>query len=308
MSKKPVVIGYMQPLWSVLRYMRPWLRELFAPRVIRYIENPTEKSGRLDYLLYTAWGPRGINPPGTKRVLVCCEPMSLRKFHPHSAIHCTLAPHHRPTTGHFVYIPFAAFSMMARFSAKWTDLIRPPSTPLDDIIASKTRFCAFMYRVNHAFRNQLFSDINAYKKVDALGQCMNRARQPKMLNDRASWKSNETFMDRAVAKYKPYKFVIACENSEILGYITEKIISPFLARAIPIYLGAPDIKEYINPKSFIHVADYATRDLLCAAIQRLDTDPEAYREMLAQPIFVDNVAPDVYTKQGVLKQLKTVFR
>ena len=50
-----------------------------------------------------------------------------------------------------------------------------------------------------------------------------------------------------------YKFVIAFENQRQAGYITEKIAHPLLAHSIPIYLGAPDIGEYLNPQRFVDV-------------------------------------------------------
>ncbi len=66
--------------------------------------------------------------------------------------------------------------------------------------------------------------------------------------------------DSKVDVQKRYKFAIAYENSSSLpGYITEKIFDCFTAGTVPIYLGAPNIEEYIPATCFIdfrHFRDY----------------------------------------------------
>lgn len=48
-----------------------------------------------------------------------------------------------------------------------------------------------------------------------------------------------------------YKYSICFENVVQPGYITEKIIDCFAAGVVPIYLGAPDIENFIPKDSFI---------------------------------------------------------
>ena len=50
---------------------------------------------------------------------------------------------------------------------------------------------------------------------------------------------------------KMYKFSIDMENSAVLGYVSEKVFTGLLANSVPIYFGAPDIAEYINPKRIV---------------------------------------------------------
>ena len=51
---------------------------------------------------------------------------------------------------------------------------------------------------------------------------------------------------------KQYKFSICYENArDIPGYITEKIFDGFFAGCIPVYLGAPNITDYIPAGTFI---------------------------------------------------------
>lgn len=70
--------------------------------------------------------------------------------------------------------------------------------------------------------------------------------------------------------YKNYKFSICYENAEgYNGYITEKIFDCFLAGCVPIYLGAPNIANYIPKKTFIDKRDFKTYDQLYSYIKNM---------------------------------------
>jgi hypothetical protein len=53
-----------------------------------------------------------------------------------------------------------------------------------------------------------------------------------------------------------YKYSICFENSEMRGYITEKIFDCFYAGTVPIYHGAPDISDFIDPNSYIDFKNF----------------------------------------------------
>lgn len=60
-----------------------------------------------------------------------------------------------------------------------------------------------------------------------------------------------------------YKFAICYENAKnIPGYITEKIFDCFFAGTIPVYLGAPNISDFIPNNCFIDKRDYKSYDEL----------------------------------------------
>jgi hypothetical protein len=54
-----------------------------------------------------------------------------------------------------------------------------------------------------------------------------------------------------ISVYSKYKFIICFENSNTDGYVTEKIFNVFLSGSIPIYDGAPNIKDYVNVNSIL---------------------------------------------------------
>lgn len=48
-----------------------------------------------------------------------------------------------------------------------------------------------------------------------------------------------------------YRFSIVIENNRAENYFTEKILDCFACRTIPVYWGAPNIKEFFDPDSII---------------------------------------------------------
>jgi hypothetical protein len=69
---------------------------------------------------------------------------------------------------------------------------------------------------------------------------------------------------------KDYKFSICYENArDIPGYITEKIFDSFFAGCIPIYWGAPNIKDYIPPETFIDRKEFDSYSELYSYIKNM---------------------------------------
>ena len=55
-----------------------------------------------------------------------------------------------------------------------------------------------------------------------------------------------------------YRFGIAYENTACPGLVTEKIVDCFVAGIVPVYLGAPDISEFVPVDSFLDATRYAS--------------------------------------------------
>ena len=180
----------------------------------------------------------------------------------------------------YLYVPFWALSFGER-------RLNVPADLLAVQVRAKTRFCAFMYSHASPGRDAVFDAVSRYRRVDALGRAKaspTSAAAARAPDDRGVNDDAVTYNDLAVRRYRPYKFVIAGENSRAPGYVTEKIVSAMLAGAIPVYWGAPDVARHFNPRSFVD----ASRPGFVAEIERLDRDPVAYAAMLAQPRFAGN--------------------
>lgn len=86
-----------------------------------------------------------------------------------------------------------------------------------------------------------------------------------------------------------YKFALCVENARFPGYVTEKIIQCLVSGTIPIYLGAPDIAEFVPAAAFIDVRALPTFDDLPALLLGMGESTalgmlRAGREFLASPV------------------------
>lgn len=80
-------------------------------------------------------------------------------------------------------------------------------------------------------------------------------------------------------KLSEYNFALAFENCQLSGYITEKIFDCFFAGTVPIYLGAPDIKEYIPENCFIDMRKFKNYEELRKFLKSLtEADIQNYKE------------------------------
>lgn len=74
-----------------------------------------------------------------------------------------------------------------------------------------------------------------------------------------------------------YKFTIAFENAIAKDYVTEKFYDPLIAGSVPIYLGAPNINEFVpGDKCFINVSDWDGPESLSRYIISVSEDDDLY--------------------------------
>ncbi|HYM24404.1 MAG TPA: glycosyltransferase family 10 [Vicinamibacterales bacterium] len=66
-----------------------------------------------------------------------------------------------------------------------------------------------------------------------------------------------------------YTFTICYENMDLEGWLNENIFDCFLVGTIPIYLGAPDITDYVPENCFINRRRFKTYDDLRACLHAL---------------------------------------
>ena len=177
----------------------------------------------------------------------------------------------------------------------------------------KPKFCCFIYSncddqfdgvVNRKRFYELMNEMTG-NMVDNHGACYNNNYKDRAGIDNGNFRSNDII-------YEPYKFVIAFENSQIKGYISEKLVMPMLARSIPIYLGASDVGEYFNTRSFINVRDFPSFESCIQYVMEVDRNDDLYRSIMAEPY----LRPDIDIKDlfsvhyggRVYKELYEVFK
>ena len=158
----------------------------------------------------------------------------------------------------------------------YPDLSVGTSDP-ETTLRRKTHFCSFIYSNPHSHfrRDWIFRTLSQYKKVDSLGPHLHNCDTPTSRFDQ-DWKH------LAIKQKSHYKFDIAAENACFFGYTTEKIMSSFMSRAIPIYWGNPLVVEEFNPEAFIN-ANGMEADELLETVRRIDEDNSLWCRMVSAP-------------------------
>jgi Glycosyltransferase family 10 (fucosyltransferase) C-term len=109
--------------------------------------------------------------------------------------------------------------------------------------------------------------IAASFRVDALSACLHNADPPPQigrdLNDK-------------VRVMKQYLFYLAFENQCVDDYITEKLWGPMEAGTIPVYFGAPNVKDHVPNHSLIHADDFPTTQELAQYLEKVAHDRDLY--------------------------------
>lgn len=148
----------------------------------------------------------------------------------------------------------------------------------------KNKFCAYMYsNCNESFngvklREKFFNLLHSKKHVDAIGNCNHNTEIPSSRNEK-NW------LDNAVELYKPYKFVVAFENTRgVDGYVSEKIILPLLAGCVPIYSGDQSVREMFNPDCFINIDDFSSLEQCIEYILYVDSNDSLYKKYIQSTI------------------------
>ena len=158
----------------------------------------------------------------------------------------------------------------------------------ETLLKNKDIFCNFIYghESSHGMREELFKRISEYKSVVSAGSFLNNTS-----TKGCSWTEKKNVLLRS-------KFTIASDSVAYPGFVTEKIIDPFVAGSVPIYFGNPKIDIDFNEDAFIWCKDLGNIDRTIEEIKRLDNDDDAYVEMLTKPIlnssdYLDNMYSDL---------------
>jgi len=213
-----------------------------------------------------------------------------------------------------IYLPYASmeFALTRRF------------TPLDlvnrDHVESKvTGFLSLkndqnIYAYQHKScvpeRERLF-DLTCENLVErglschALGLCNGKkglANTEKAHNDRSRRDVNGRIMrtEDSIDKYSSFRFVEAIENTvghpNGYGYVTEKILTPFLAGAIPVWGGPKkgNISEVFNPKAML-ILDPDNVSVTTDRISYLMKHPKEYEAMVKEPAVTEEQMKKYFT-------------
>ena len=103
-----------------------------------------------------------------------------------------------------------------------------------------------------------------------------------------------------------YRFALCFENTAFPGYVTEKIFDCFVAGCIPIYLGAPDIKDLLPASSFIDARDFHDFAGLESFIRALE--PEVARDFIdAAAGFMSSKRAERFSQDHFVREMSDVL-
>lgn len=75
-----------------------------------------------------------------------------------------------------------------------------------------------------------------------------------------------------------YKFTIAFENAIARDYVTEKFFDPLIAGSVPVYLGAPNIRDFApGDNCFIDASEWESPESLARHILDVSRDEALYQ-------------------------------
>jgi len=160
----------------------------------------------------------------------------------------------------------------------------------------KTRFCAALSSYANTTvkqRTQFFHSLNRRQRIDSPGRGMNN--------------TGFSGIGDKLAFYQSYRFVLAFENKERIGWTTEKMYDPLAAFAIPIFWGDRNASKYFNPDSFINAHDFRDHEELADYVCHVDTTPNLYEKYLRATPFVNNLPPEEFSRERVLRFFEKIF-
>ncbi len=94
------------------------------------------------------------------------------------------------------------------------------------------------------------------------------------------------------AVMRQYKFALCYENAVFPGYVTEKIFDGFFAGCIPVYLGAPNVTDFIPANTFIDMRNFKSYEELYRFMKSMPSSQyENYLTAIEDFIHGDKIYP-----------------
>lgn len=177
--------------------------------------------------------------------------------------------------GRYFYFPYAYHAL--GLDSHNTKELTPELT--------KRRFCCFIYSHTNRglgayLRTEFCKKLMEYKHVDCPGRALHNMDAPELsARGAGNWHESK---NKFVGKYK---FIIAFEKSDGVGYITEKIVDAYINNVVPIYWGSTADVAPFPKESMICAQDYPTLEALVERVRQVDEDDELYMNILrANPL------------------------
>eukprot|EP00977_Amphora_coffeiformis_P011734 scaffold2849_cov174-Amphora_coffeaeformis.AAC.25 len=112
---------------------------------------------------------------------------------------------------------------------------------------------------------------NSTFRLDSLSSCLHNADPPKHIPVGNGPGDKHPIM-------RAYLFYCSFENQNTPDYITEKLWGAFEAGVVPIYFGAPNVKDHVPEHSLVFVDDFKNVNDLAAHLHKVASNRTLYEE------------------------------
>ena len=136
----------------------------------------------------------------------------------------------------------------------------------------KTKFCVTPFSNLKENRVEFYNTFNTYKSTDGFGLPFRNGDDSR----------NQLIKYNVLA---PYRFCMAYENTNKLGYVTEKLFQAKTAGCIPIYWGNEMVFEDFNKDCFIYANNFNTTGDLLEYVKTVDQNEELYNKIHSSKMF-----------------------
>jgi hypothetical protein len=225
----------------------------------------------------------------TKKVLFVMEPDTPGMYGKYNVVVSTHTNY--PDMSNVIYYPFFFFYL---HSHKYLDYILNRRIYFNP--ENKKKFCIFINSNTRAWQRIDFAKrLMEYKQVDCYAGPLQN--QPKF--EARYW--THDFLNLI----RQYKFMICFENSDVDGYITEKLANAYLGDTVPIYWGNSNATKFINKKAIVNLEVYNEENInrCLQEIISLDKDDSLYLDKIRKPLLIDNKVPEEFQLHRMREKL-----
>ncbi|KAJ8984545.1 hypothetical protein NQ317_006831, partial [Molorchus minor] len=127
-------------------------------------------------------------------------------------------------------------------------------------------------------RDYLVRELGKFVSIDSYGKCLRNKTFPKSL---LNLDPLDLYNEKLLNFTSRYKFIIAFENAICDDYVTEKLWRPLIVGSIPIYLGSPNIQDWLpNNNSAILVQNFNDLQEVGDMIKKITSNNTLYEGFL----------------------------
>ena len=149
-----------------------------------------------------------------------------------------------------------------------------------------------------SMRDDWVTEFMKHIKVDSYGECLNNKALPESIVGSEQFENSEY-----LSLLAQYKFVIAAENAVCDDYVTEKLWRTLTVGAVPIYLGADNVEDFLpHENSAILVKNFDSPKQVAEYVLSVHNDDEKYKSFLRHKAAYSRESSELVTNQ-LLKEM-----